>query len=74
MRKGAAHLERSHAAEGNLTGLEYLDVVHVNLRFSSRCVVLADGAAGDVIRVMNLESRATISAVVQPDGSLLALK
>ena len=48
VRKGAAHLERSHAAEGNLTGLEYLDgdVVHVNLRFSSRCVVLADGAAG----------------------------
>ncbi|GAA1536399.1 hypothetical protein GCM10009762_07850 [Dermacoccus barathri] len=46
MRKRAAHLERSHAAEGNLTGLEYLDVVHVNLRFSSRCVVPADGAAG----------------------------
>ena len=44
------------------------------LRIVTEARTLSDGAAGDVIRVMNLESRATISAVVQPDGSLLAMK
>lgn len=44
------------------------------LRIVTSARTLSDGAAGDVIRVMNLESRATISAVVQPDGSLLALQ
>ena len=44
------------------------------LRIVTTARTLSDGAAGDVIRVMNLESRATISAVVQPDGSLLAVK
>ncbi|VDS07323.1 flagellar basal body P-ring biosynthesis protein FlgA [Paracoccus haematequi] len=42
------------------------------LRIVAQARTLSDGAAGDVIRVMNLESRNTISAVVQPDGSLLA--
>ena len=44
------------------------------LRIVTEARTLSDGAAGDVIRVMNLESRATISATVQPDGSLLAMK
>ena len=44
------------------------------LRIVTTARTLSDGAAGDVIRVMNLESRATISAVVQQDGSLLAMK
>lgn len=34
---------------------------------------MAPGAAGDVIRVMNTASRNTISARVNPDGSLSAL-
>jgi flagella basal body P-ring formation protein FlgA len=45
---------------------------HGALRIVIQARTLSDGAAGDVIRVMNLESRATISAIVQPDGSLLA--
>lgn len=44
------------------------------LRIVTEARTLSDGAAGDVIRVMNLESRATVSAVVQPDGSLVAMK
>ena len=44
------------------------------LRIVTTARTLSDGAAGEVIRVMNLESRATISAVVQPDGSLVAMK
>lgn len=44
------------------------------LRIVTEARTLSDGAAGDVIRVMNLESRSTVSAVVQPDGSLVAMK
>ncbi|MCZ0960529.1 flagellar basal body P-ring formation chaperone FlgA [Paracoccus benzoatiresistens] len=44
------------------------------LRIVTEARTLSDGAAGDVIRVMNLESRATLSATVQPDGSLMAVK
>ena len=44
------------------------------LRIVTTARTLSDGAAGEVIRVMNLESRATVSAVIQPDGSLLAMK
>lgn len=44
------------------------------LRIVTQARTLSDGAAGDVIRVMNLQSRATVSAAVQPDGSLLAVK
>lgn len=43
------------------------------LRIVAEARTLSDGAAGDVIRVMNLESRSTISVTVQADGSLLAL-
>lgn len=43
------------------------------LRIVTEARTLSDGAAGDVIRVMNLESRTTLNASVQPDGSLLAL-
>lgn len=43
------------------------------LRIVTTARTLSAGAAGDVIRVMNLESRATVSAVVQPDGTLLAM-
>ena len=32
---------------------------------------LSEGAAGDLIPVMNMTSRQTISAMVEPDGSLL---
>jgi len=32
---------------------------------------LSRGAAGDVVRVMNLSSRTTVSGEVQPDGSVL---
>jgi flagella basal body P-ring formation protein FlgA len=31
---------------------------------------LERGAAGDVLRVMNLSSRTTVSGLVQPDGSI----
>lgn len=44
------------------------------LRIVTTARTLSEGAAGDVIRVMNLESRNTVSAVVQPDGSLLAVQ
>ncbi|WP_295047978.1 flagellar basal body P-ring formation chaperone FlgA [uncultured Paracoccus sp.] len=44
------------------------------LRIVAQARTLSDGAAGETIRVMNLESRNTISAVVQPDGSLLAMQ
>lgn len=41
------------------------------LRIDMQGRVLADGGAGDVVRVMNTDSRNTVSARVQPDGSLL---
>lgn len=44
------------------------------LRIVTTARTLSDGAAGEVIRVMTTESRTTVSAVVQPDGSLLAMK
>lgn len=44
------------------------------LRIVTTARTLSDGAAGEVIRVMTAESRTTVSAVVQPDGSLLAMK
>ncbi|MDM7458222.1 MAG: flagellar basal body P-ring formation chaperone FlgA [Paracoccus sp. (in: a-proteobacteria)] len=47
---------------------------HGALRIETEGRAMADGAAGDTIRVMNLDSRAAISAVVMPDGSLMALK
>ena len=42
------------------------------LRIEAEGRVLGDGAAGDLVRVMNLDSRSTITARVMPDGSLLA--
>lgn len=34
---------------------------------------LSDGAAGDMIRVMNMGSRSTVTAQVMPDGTLAVL-
>lgn len=42
------------------------------LRIETEGRALSEGAAGDVVRVMNLASRKTISAVVAADGTLLA--
>lgn len=42
------------------------------LRIETEGRALSEGAAGDVVRVMNLASRNTISAVVKPDGTLVS--
>ncbi|MDO5604324.1 MAG: flagellar basal body P-ring formation chaperone FlgA [Paracoccus sp. (in: a-proteobacteria)] len=42
------------------------------LRIETAGRALSEGAAGDLVRVMNLSSRSTISAVVAPDGTLIA--
>ena len=42
------------------------------LRIEAEGRALSEGAAGDLVRVMNLSSRKTISAVVAADGTLLA--
>lgn len=44
-----------------------------NLTIQAEGRAMAPGAAGDVIRVMNTASRNTISARVNPDGTLSAL-
>ncbi|MAN55692.1 MAG: flagellar basal body P-ring formation chaperone FlgA [Paracoccus sp. (in: a-proteobacteria)] len=43
------------------------------LRIDAQGRTLSDGAAGDVIRVMNLDSRSIINALVEEDGSLTTL-
>lgn len=40
------------------------------LRITSDGRALEEGAAGDLVRVMNLESRNTITARVNPDGTV----
>ncbi len=42
------------------------------LRIETEGRALSEGAAGDVVRVMNLTSRNTISAVINPDGTLVS--
>lgn len=42
------------------------------LRIETEGRALSEGAAGDVVRVMNLASRNTISAIVNPDGTLVS--
>ncbi|MFD1794677.1 flagellar basal body P-ring formation protein FlgA [Paracoccus aurantiacus] len=42
------------------------------LRIEAEGRTLSEGAAGDIVRVMNLSSRSTISALVLNDGSLVA--
>lgn len=42
------------------------------LRIETEGRAMADGAEGDLVRVMNLESRSTVTARVLPDGSLVA--
>ena len=42
------------------------------LRIETEGRALGEGAAGDVIRVMNLGSRSTITALVRDDGTLVA--
>lgn len=41
------------------------------LRIATDGRALERGAAGDVVRIMNLSSRATLFGQVQPDGSIL---
>ncbi|NHF73676.1 flagellar basal body P-ring formation chaperone FlgA [Paracoccus xiamenensis] len=43
-----------------------------SLRIETEGRALSEGAAGDVVRVMNLASRNTISALVNPDGTLVS--
>ncbi|MFV0292521.1 MAG: flagellar basal body P-ring formation chaperone FlgA [Paracoccus sp. (in: a-proteobacteria)] len=43
------------------------------LRIETEGRALSEGSAGEVIRVMNLSSRSTISARVAEDGTLLAV-
>ena len=42
------------------------------LRIEAEGRALSEGAAGDVVRIMNLTSRNTISAVINPDGTLVS--
>ncbi len=42
------------------------------LRIETEGRALSEGAAGDVVRVMNLASRNTISALVNADGTLVS--
>lgn len=44
------------------------------LRIDTEGRALSDGAAGEVIRVMNLGSRSTVNAQVMPDGTLAVIK
>ncbi|MDO5648309.1 flagellar basal body P-ring formation chaperone FlgA [Paracoccus sp. (in: a-proteobacteria)] len=43
------------------------------LRIETEGRAMSEGAAGDLIRVMNLESRSTITARVMEDGTLAVL-
>ncbi len=43
------------------------------LRIDMQARTLSEGAAGDVIRVMNLDSRNIVAALVEDDGTLTAL-
>lgn len=42
------------------------------LRIETEGRAMTEGAAGDIVRVMNLSSRSTISAIVAEDGTLRA--
>lgn len=44
------------------------------LRIDTEGRALSDGAAGALIRVMNMGSRSTVTAQVMPDGSLAVIK
>jgi flagella basal body P-ring formation protein FlgA len=44
---------------------------HGPLEVTTQGRALSEGAAGDVVRVMNIDSRATVTARVMPDGTLL---
>ena len=50
-----------------------MNFIRGSLRIVTEARCMTEGAAGDIIRVMNVESRTTVSAQVQPDGTLLAL-
>lgn len=43
------------------------------LRIDAQARSLSEGAAGDIIRVMNLDSRNIVAALVEEDGTLTAL-
>ena len=44
------------------------------LRIVTEGRALGRGAAGDTIRVMNLESRASLRGIVRPDGSVAVME
>lgn len=44
-----------------------------SLRIETEGRAMSEGAAGDVIRVLNLESRGNVNARVNPDGTLSVL-
>lgn len=48
-----------------------LSFMRGGLRIDAEGRALSDGGAGEVIRVMNMNSRSTVSARVMPDGQLL---
>lgn len=43
------------------------------LRIDTEGRAMSDGAAGDMIRVMNMGSRSTVTAQVMPDGTLAVM-
>jgi flagella basal body P-ring formation protein FlgA len=50
-----------------------LSFLRGGLRIDTEGRAMDDGAAGDLIRVMNIGSRSTVSAQVMPDGSLAVM-
>ena len=44
------------------------------LRIETEGRALAEGAAGDIVPVMNLSSRRTVNAMVQPNGTLRIIR
>ncbi|SFB05405.1 flagella basal body P-ring formation protein FlgA [Poseidonocella pacifica] len=60
---------------GPPTIIERNDVLTLNyrgggLRISTEGRALSQGGVGDVVRVMNLSSRSTVTGIVQPDGTV----
>ncbi|WP_108501978.1 flagellar basal body P-ring formation chaperone FlgA [Paracoccus indicus] len=50
-----------------------LSFLRGGLRIDTEGRTMDDGAAGDMIRVMNIGSRSTITAQVMPDGTLAVI-
>lgn len=50
-----------------------LSFLRGGLRIDTEGRAMSDGAAGEMIRVMNMGSRSTVTAQVMPDGSLAVM-